>query len=282
MFWGEFYSPSALPNVGTDVGGNLSVGDTAMASGVLFACTIASAFPNAVWVSKPASKTGYWTATGNGTGVTLIAFGNTATGTATARNVAVTNLSTSLRRLAYAPTTATAGLSAGTRHALLQFWRGDAPGRGGFTYVARFVVDTVAAGMRWFVGMYGNIAVIGNVDPGISLTNIVGFGIDAGQTTVRFFNNDNAGAATATDLGASFPATTAAVVYEARIFCAPNGASIGYSLERLDSAALVEGSVSTDIPAATQLLSPQVWINNGLTAAQPALALISQYIESDY
>ncbi len=280
MFWGDFYSPSALPNVGTNVGGNLSVGDTALASGVLFSCTIASAFPNAVWVSKPASKTGYWTASGNGTVVTLVAFGNTATGTATARNVAVTNLSASLRKLAYA-SSAVAGNSAGTRNGVLQFWRGDAAGRGGFTYVTRFVVDTVAAGMRWFVGMYGGAGVIGNVNPS-TLLNIVGFGIDAGQTTARFFNNDGAGAATAVDLGASFPATTADVVYEARVFCAPNGTAVGYSLERLDSAALAEGSVSADLPASATLLSPQMWINNGATAAAVALAVVSQYIETDY
>lgn len=280
MFWGDFFSPSALPNVGTNVGGNLNVGDTALVSGVLCSCSIASAFPNAVWVSKPASKTGYWTATGNGTGVTLVALGNSATGTATARNVATTNLSTSLRRLAYV-SAGTAGSSAGTRHALLQFWRGDAGGRGGFVYVTRFVIDTVAAGIRWFVGMYGTAAAIGNVDPS-TLLNIVGFGIDAGQTTVRFFTNDGAGAAAAIDLGASFPAATAAVVYETRIFCAPNGAVVGYALERLDSAALAEGSASADMPASTTLLSPQMWVNNGATAAAVAIAVVSQYVETDY
>lgn len=227
-----------------------------------------------------ANKITLWTAQGNGTTVSTINFGVSNTGTATLRNVAVTNFSTSLRRLAFV-SAATAGVSCGTRHNLLQFYRGDVAGRGGFFYVARFVIDTVLANMRWFVGLYGSAAVIGNVNPS-SLTNIIGFGIDSGQTTVRFFNNDGAGTATATDMGASFPATTAAVVYEIRIFCAPNGSTVYYSIERLDSAALVEGSVTTDIPANTQLLSPQIWMNNGAAgAAAVAVAVVSQYMETD-
>lgn len=220
-----------------------------------------------------------WSAQGNGTTVSVINFGVSNTGTATARNVATTNLSTSLRRLAFV-SAAVAGSSCGTRHNLLQFWRGNAAGLGGFFYVARFVIDTVQTGMRWFVGFTGAAAVIGNVDPS-SLTNIIGFGIDAGQTTVRFFNNDGAGTATSADMGASFPATTAAVVYEIRIFSPPNGSDVYYSIERFDSAAIAEGSVSSDIPANTTLLSPQIWMNNGATAAAVAVAVVTQYVETD-
>jgi hypothetical protein len=224
-------------------------------------------------------KIGLWTAQGNGTVSSQINFGNSVTGTAVARNVATTNFSTALRRLAYV-TSGIAGNSAGTRHALAQFYRGNAAGRGGFIYVVRFVVDTVASNMRWFVGLDDTIAVIGNVNPS-TLTNIVGFGIDSGQTTVRFFHNDGSGTATAIDMGGSFPATTADVVYEIRIFSLPNGSVVFYSIERLDSAAFAEGSVNTDFPANTVLLAPQVWVNNGTTAAAVALAPVSQYVETD-
>lgn len=226
-----------------------------------------------------ANKIGLWMPNGNGTTVGLLGLGNSTTGTATARNVATTSLATSLRRVAYVSAT-TAGSSAGTRHGAAQFYRGNAAGRAGFLYVARFVIDTVQSGMRWFVGLLNATAVIGNVNPS-TLTNMVGFGIDASQTTVRFFNNDGSGTATATDLGANFPATTADVVYEIRIFSAPNGSDIFYSIERLDVAQLAEGSVSTDIPTNTTLLSPQMWINNGATAAAVAISVISQYTETD-
>lgn len=225
------------------------------------------------------NKVSWWSAFGNGTTVSAIGINNTTTGTATARNVATNTFAASLRQVAYV-SAATAGSSAGTRHGAAQFYSGDAAGRGGYFYVARFVVDTVAAGMRWFVGLLNGVAVIGNVNPSSQL-NMIGFGIDAGQTTVRFFNNDGAGVATATDMGASFPATTVGAVYEVRIFCPPNGGTISYSIERLDSAALAEGSVSADVPSNTTLLSPQMWINNGATAAAVAIGVITQYIETD-
>lgn len=225
------------------------------------------------------NKIGWWSAIGNSTTVSSIGINNVTTGTATTRSVAITTFATSLRQVAFV-SASSAGSSAGTRHGAAQFYSGDAAGRGGYFYVARFVIDTIAAGMRWFVGLLNGTLVIGNVNPS-TLLNMVGFGIDAGQTTVRFFNNDAAGTATAADMGASFPATTAGVVYEVRIFCPPNGGTISYSIERLDSAALAEGSVAADIPASTTLLSPQMWVNNGATVAAVALSVVTQYIETD-
>lgn len=224
-------------------------------------------------------KISLWSAQGNGATVSAIGFGVSNTGTATTRNVAVTNFSTMLRRLAFV-SAATAGASCGTRHGLLQFYRGDAAGRGGFFYVARFVIDTVLANMRWFVGLSGTAAALASANPS-TLLNLFGFSIDSGQTTVRFINNDGAGTATVADLGASFPATTAGVVYEIRLYCPPNGATIYYSIERLDTAAFVEGSVAADIPANTTLLAPQIWMNNGAAgAAAVAIAVETQYIET--
>jgi len=224
-------------------------------------------------------KMSLWSAQGNGTTVSVIGFGVSNTGTATLRNVATTNFATMLRRVAFV-SAATAGASCGTRHGLLQFYRGDAAGRGGFFYVARFVIDTVLANMRWFVGLSATAAALANANPS-TLFDLFGFSIDSGQTTVRFINNDTAGTATVVDLGASFPATTAGVVYEIRLYCPPNGATIYYSIERLDTAAFVEGSVAADIPANTTLLAPQIWMNNGAAgAAAVAVAVETQYIET--
>jgi hypothetical protein len=224
-------------------------------------------------------KVGWLIPNGNGTTITAIGISNTTTGTATTRNVATTNLATSLRRLAFV-SAATAGSSAGTRNNAAQFYRGNLAGRGGFLFIARFTLDTVQTSMRWFVGMLNAATVIGNVNPS-TLTNMFGFGIDSGQTTVRFFFNDGAGTATALDLGASFPATTVDVVYEVRLFSAPNGSDIFWSVERLDTGTLSEGSVNTDIPTNTTLLSPQLWINNGTTAAAVGIGVVNVYIETD-
>ena len=42
-----------------------------------------------------------------------------------------------------------------------------------------------------------------------------------------------------------------------------------------------EGSTAADLPANNTLLAPQVWINNGTTAAIADISVISQYIETD-
>lgn len=219
-------------------------------------------------------KVELWSAQGNGTTVFSLNYSTNATGTATSRTVATTNTLTRLRRLGYA-SAATAGASCGNRSSLLQHCR-----TFGFLYVAKFGIAAVQADMRWFVGMLGVGTVIGNVNPS-TLTNMFGFAIDSAQTTIRFMNNDGSGAATATDLGASFPATTVNAVYEARIWCAPGASAISYSLERLDSAASVSGSVSSDIPTTTTLMATQIWMNNGATAAAVAVDIVSQYMETE-
>lgn len=228
-----------------------------------------------------ANKVGWFSVQGNSsTAISTFAFGSNTTGTATLRNVTTGGtFQVSLRRLGYVSST-TAGSSAGTRHGVLQFFTGDAAGRGGFYYVARFTIDSAVATQRWFVGLYGTAAVIGNVEPS-SLVNILGFGCDAAQTNVRFFHNDGSGTATAIDLGASFPSKVGTAVYDIRLFCPPNSATVYYSIDNLSSGPFAEGNVNTNIPANTQLLAPQLWINNGATASAVALSVISQYIETD-
>lgn len=231
------------------------------------------------------NKIGYWAPIGNSTGLPLAdgIAAPTSTGTATARNVATTNLLTSMRRLGYV-STAVAGNSCGARLAVLQFWRGNGAGLGGFTLVTRFGVSDAAivANSRMFVGMQAATTAIGNVEP-TTLLNIVGVGCNAGVTNLFIMHNDGAGAATTIDLGANFPSQTLSTdVYELALFCAPNGANIGYRVERLNTAFVASGTITTDMPANTQLLAPQLWRNNGATALAVGLDLMSLYIETDY
>lgn len=218
--------------------------------------------------------TSVWLAQGNGTTIAQFGIGENATGTPTGRNVANTSIEAAIRRLGYV-SAAGAGSSAGTRHGILQLFR-SANAPFGFIYRARFTIAAVQANMRWFVGVTGSAAVIGNVNPS-TLTDIAGFGIDSGQTTVRRLRNDNAGGATATDLGANFPATTAGVVYDVHV----QGLSTGIVLriQRLDVAQDSSASIAADIPADTTLLSPQIWINNGTTAAAVAIDVSLQAID---
>jgi hypothetical protein len=241
-----------------------------------------------IYIFQPslfANKVTWFTPQGNGTTVTSVNYGNSTTGTVTAANVATTSFFTSLRRVSYV-TINTLGNSAGTRHNLAQFWRGNAAKLGGFFMVVRFGISQTKTGYRWFVGMSATTGALGNVQPSTFL-NILGLGQDTGDANIQFMHNDGTGAATKVDLGVSWPRPTAATqFYEFRLCCPSNGTNILWSLENLDpSAPAITGGdttlVPTDIPSTTTLLSPQIWINNGTTNGVAAIDVASLYIETD-
>lgn len=233
-----------------------------------------------VWEFAPnpaTSKLAEWSASGNGTAVSTWAINNSETGTATTRNVASTNLFTSVRRLGYV-TAASSGSSAGTRHNNTQFWRGNAAGLGGFVYVARFGFSTAnTTNKQAFVGFRNSAsAITANTNPS-SLTNIIGFGIDATQTSLRWMVNDGSGTATTVDLGANFPSnTTDTDWYEAIIYARPNAGTVYYHITNLSTGNTASGSATTDLPSSTTFLCPHIYISNGSDAVAVGID-VSQY-----
>ena len=282
-----------------------------------------------------------------------LGFSNFAAGTATSRSVATTNIVTAAKRIGYV-SAAAAGSSSGTRHGGTQFFIGNTPGIGGFYYVARFSLSSVAAvaTQRTFVGFAGTTATLINAEPSTN-TNIIGFGVDSIDSTWSFMHNgaSNAnvtGSISGTTLtvtvvtsgtlylnqsiqGAGFTAGTIITAFgsgsggigtytvnisqtvgstviigyackepltgtfpprdlsvtllEARIFCAPNGSSIGYSLEVLNGGSQYDNTVSIvsgNFPTNTTLLSPQLWTNNGTTALAVGIDVVQQYLETQY
>lgn len=228
-----------------------------------------------------ANKIGYWGAQGNSNtafnnaapGIMLFNFGHAATGTATTRNVANTNMFTLSRRMGFT-SAATAGASAGTRNNAMQFSR-----NGGYEYVARFGISQVNATTRLFAGMchFGS-AVMANSEP--STQTSIGVGTVSGQTTLHFMYGNQQ----QVNLGANFPVNTQNVdLYEARLFAIPGSNTTNWSVTRLNTGHYAEGSYTDNTgyigPAA--LGSPQIWINNGSTASAVSVDVISQYIETD-
>jgi hypothetical protein len=218
---------------------------------------------------------------GNGTTISTINSGSSASGTATTRNVAITSFFTQIRRVGYVSATA-AGSSAGVRHNLAQFYAGNAAGRGGWFMVARFGVSATQTNYRFFVGMSATAAAFGNADPS-TLFNQVGVGCDGTDASIYFMHNDGSGACTKTILTGWAKPSTNTEFYELRIFIAPFTTKYYWSLENLGTGAIIEGGtgVSTDIPPATTFLSPQVWINNNAIAAAVAIDVSSIYVETD-
>lgn len=188
------------------------------------------------------------------------------TGTATARNVASTNVLTVAKRVGYV-SAAAAGSSCGIRSGALQYFRGTTQRLGGFLFAARFGVSDAApvANSRMFVGLYGTAAVIGNVEPS-TLLNTIGIGCNAGGATLNIISNDGAGAATMTDLGSSWSSTSTTELYDFRMFSPPNHPWVDWRLERISDGKVAFGTIADNLPLNSTLLAPQIWRNNGATA----------------
>lgn len=205
----------------------------------------------------------------------------TATGTATARTVATTNLLTRMTRLGYV-SAATAGALAGGREAVAKFTTGAGPGLGGFFARYRFGISDAAtvAGARMFVGLDALTAAPTNIDPSTKV-NCVGVGQIAASNNLQIIYG-NATAKTPIDLGADFPANTNTDAYELNLFSPPAG-GVHWYVHRLNTAFEATGFLpSTEIPIATQLLCHQLWRCNNATALAVGLDICGIYIETDH
>ena len=230
------------------------------------------------------NKVAMWMPPGNGTTVPGV-FGMaalTAVGTATARNVATTNMLTRMTRLGYV-SSATAGSLSGAREAAAKFTTGAGAGLGGFFYRVRFGVSDAAtvAGARMFVGLWGTTTAPTNVEPD-TLTNAVGVCKLSTSNNLHFYCAGST-ATTAIDLGASFPAHTLSTdVYELTMFAPSAGGEVNYTVTRMNTGDVASGKITTGLPLGTQLLCHQIWRTNNATALAVGIDVCGIYMETDY
>ncbi|SNR73319.1 DUF2793 domain-containing protein [Paracoccus sediminis] len=205
----------------------------------------------------------------------------TAVGTASTPTLATTNLQTSMRRWRMT-SAATAGAAAEERSAGWVCWRGNAEGLGGFTYVNRLSLVTLQATGMGFFGLIGSVAALSTTLTLSAVVNALGIGFERGtHANWQIVHNDGSGAPTLIDLGAGFPVANTTNVLTLYIAAAPNGTEVGIRLVEEVSGAVAEATISTDMPAATQLLSPRNYLNNGTTAAAVAYDCSGVYVETD-
>lgn len=262
--------------------GKMVVFGKTIAGGALPAFIGPSGFNSALQPFLGRNKIVLYTPFGNATGVSQIGIAVNASGTATARNVATTNLFTATRRHGYVtPTTANsrALISGGA-----QFFLSSVAGMGGFRYIARFGVSdaSVVSGANMFVGLSASSGVATGAAVAAS-TNLIGMGIDAGDSNMQIFYNDASGAASKIDLGANFPAnTTNSDLYEIALF-APSGSAAGiyYQATRVNTGDTASAYLTTDIPAANQLMLPLMLRGNMSTGLAVGLDIALLYIETD-
>ena len=205
----------------------------------------------------------------------------TATGTATARPVAATNLLTRMTRLGYV-SAATAGALAGGREAVVKYTTGAGPGLGGFFARYRFGVSDAAtvAGARMFIGLDALTVAPTNIDPSTKV-NCIGVG-QIGTSNNLHIIRGNATAKTPIDLGVSFPANTNADAYELSLFAPPAGGCY-WQVRRLNTTFEATGFLpSTEIPIATQLLCHQLWRCSNAAVLAVGLDVCGIYIETDH
>jgi len=206
----------------------------------------------------------------------------TAVGTVATPTLTTTGLADSMRRWRVT-SAATASAAAEERSAGWVCWRGNADGLGGWNYVNRLSLTTVQATGMGFFGLYGSVAALATTLTLATVLNCVGIGFQRGtHANWQLVHNDGAGAPTLIDLGASFPVASMTNVLTLYIAAAPNGADIGVRVVEEVSGAAVELTITTDMPAVTQLLSPRNYMNNGATAAVVAYDCAGVYVETDY
>lgn len=234
------------------------------------------------------NKVGIWSPPGNATTVPGVDgfTGLTLVGTATARNVATTNMFTRARRLGLVSAAGTGSL-ASARQAAAQFTVGAGSGLGGFFKVVRFGISDAAtvAGARMFVGMSATTGAPTNVEPS-TLLNCVGVGHGAADTNLKLFRGGSAAQAPI-DLGANFPTNTLNTdLYELALFTPPSSADVRYEVTRLNTGHVATGTLANSggvaLPSTTTLLTG-TWLyrTNNATALAVGIDLVSDYVETD-
>jgi hypothetical protein len=236
------------------------------------------------------NKIGYWDPPGNATTIPGV-FGLTAltaVGTATARNVATTNLATRMRRLGY-PSNAAGGSLGGAYINLAQFSCGSGANNGsGFMLVERWVESdpAVVAGKRSFAGVSSNIAAPTNVQPS-TLTNSIGVGQQSTDATQWYWiqGGSTAQAAVAVGTAVGAPGGNSTTAWELAIYC-PNTVANTYYLQLTNvstgvSATTTMSGTAVQVPQAGTLLAWRHWNTNNTTALATGIDLCSIYIETD-
>jgi hypothetical protein len=217
---------------------------------------------------------------GNSTTFDTNGFAPLANGTATAAAFTTTDFRQTCSRIMYA-SAAGAGSSAGFLQSSQQFHRGGTSGWGGFFMVSRFAFPVQQTTWRFAIGMFNTNAALTNINPSAN-THMCCVGLDSSDTDVRFMTN---GAGTATTSATGYGATIAASdVFEYRVFCPAAGTTIymGFGCITPGATTWSEYSTASTLPAATNMLAPQLWMNNGTTAAAVNIEIMTLVVESDF
>jgi hypothetical protein len=200
-----------------------------------------------------------------------------AVGSAGSVQTSTTNAGTAVPRVSYFVSTPSPTAVAGARMLNGTCFIGSGTA-GGFRFAAGWMVAQGAptASHRVFVGLQNANVNQTDVNPS-TLVSILGFGYDAGDTTVQFFHNDGSGVATKVNTGITKPTTNNSAAFRIRISCSAGG-SVGYYIKELVSGTEFSGTATTDLPGATTLLRYNSYISAGGTSSTVEIHLFGHAI----
>ena len=186
-----------------------------------------------------------------------------------------TNMVTSMQRNIFGTGTTVTG-SSGIQTTDAVAWMGNAAGRGGFFFFARFALETYLASERLFIGLSTNNAALA-VEPS-TMANSIGIGKDSTDTTLQFITRGAAATKTNTTIT---PSTTQ--VYDLYMFSAPNSQSVTFTLRDPSNPAtpLASATVNTNMPTNTVFMYVQAHINATTGGTAKQLSLAKMYLETD-
>jgi hypothetical protein len=229
------------------------------------------------------SRMAWWNPRGDVATIDTFGMGVTTTGTLTLAAVNNTNFYKSQRRVDALVTTPSTTAVAGFRWNQSQWYRGDAAGRGGFLVCMRVGFTTgVASTTRGFFGFVSATGAPTDAEPS-GQNNVLGFGWDAADSNISFMHKTGSGTVAKDTLSGSWarPAANEDAVYEATIYCAPNGSTVEYQLDNLTAGTTTSGSASSSLPANTTLLLPKMYHSVGGVSSVIGITLFNCYVESD-
>ncbi len=227
-----------------------------------------------------------WYPQGGNTTVVNLGLTPSFTGTATAQACATTSFYTMCKRIGYLVTTPSTTAVANWRAASQQFTVGGTrSGEGGFMMTLRFGCSTgvSTATTRCFAGLRTDGNSASDVNPS-SITNIVAFGWDSGDANCQIIHR-GAGAATKIDLGSSFarPSVDNTDVFEVTLYSPPGTTQlVYYEVKRLNTGAVANGVISTNLPSTSAFGSPHIYYSVGGTSSVIGLSIMKVRVESNY
>ena len=191
-------------------------------------------------------------------------------GTPTARAVANTNQLTKQVRMAYAVSTPAASAVCGVR-SLNLLWSIGSGFRMAFSFA--YTDSALNTGARQFYGMHslsGGITISSTVTVD-SLTNMFCIGSDAADTSLCIFYNDASGVASKIVLGAAhFPANRGASpttdIFSVEFYNEVGTSTVKYRVTNLTTMVKAHGTLSTDLPASSTLLTFQAIRTSGASS----------------